>query len=153
MATNVEKSRHKLRARWIGPMRVQSLIREQVAQVRELTGDKKLRQVHTSRLKFYHDKDLNVTSELLNHLEYENRTLDIVDEFVGLRKRSGILEVKTKWIGFEETEITWEPVMTMSEDLPEKCAAYLNTAQLPTALRKESLQLLNRSRRPVQGAL
>ena len=144
MATNVQKNRHKLLARWTGPYKVIRLVNEQVAKVQELIGAKQIKTVHTSRLKMYADRNLNTTSELIEHLEYENTALYVVEEFLGIRKFRGDLQVRTKWLGFEDSEATWEPFETICQDVPVRLREYLDsTPGISETLRAECLDYMN----------
>ena len=92
----------------------------------------------------YADSSLNITTELKEHLEYESSALYIVEEFLGVRKRHGDIEVKTKWLGFENSEATWEPFQTLYQDVPEKLKEYLDsTTGISETLKTECLHVMN----------
>ncbi|KAG2765384.1 hypothetical protein PC129_g23987 [Phytophthora cactorum] len=44
-------------------------------------------------------------------------------------------EVKVKWLGLETIEASWEPLKTMSEDVPQLLLQYANEAKDDALLR------------------
>ena len=49
-----------------------------------------------------------------------------VDKVLDIRVIDGVEEVRVKWLGFEESEATWEPADVIEEDLPEKVTRLRN---------------------------
>ena len=105
---------------WTGPWRVENDDREHVYTVSNIvTGE--ARETHVTRMRFYADRDLNVTStfkQVFQHIdqqgEYHIRAITDVkrarmgDEYV----------VKVLWEGLEDDEGTWELVSRVLEDAP-----------------------------------
>jgi hypothetical protein len=81
---------------------------------------------HSARLIFYHDKSLNVTEDLIEHVAHNQSGFEI-DEMNELRKClvSLIYEVNVSWRGFSITEATWEPLNVLHEDCPVLLAQFL----------------------------
>ena len=111
---------------WTGPARVVKLTTPQVAQVEDLTTGK-VRDIHTSRLKFYEQSSLNITEELTDYLKYQQATLYQVDEFKRLVKtrRTGF-KVLVSWVGFPG-EDTWEPLSNLYQDVPTRVREWLHS--------------------------
>eukprot|EP00924_Labyrinthula_sp_SR-Ha-C_P007490 augustus_masked-scaffold_24-processed-gene-4.40-mRNA-1 protein AED:1.00 eAED:1.00 QI:0/-1/0/0/-1/1/1/0/210 len=66
-----------------------------------------------------------------------------VKELCGLRKCRKQIEVKVWWRGFnKESDKTWEPVVTIAEDLPDVVIEYLRSQT--SLLAKETLLMLSR---------
>ena len=124
------------------PLVVVQLINEQVAKVKELTGMLKERNVHTSRLKLYSDSSLNITEDLLHHIEYEQQALYVVERFIDIKESRNGLQIKTLWLGFEEDEATWESFEVMVQDVPALVAEYLDTSQVSDSLKSKGRRLL-----------
>ncbi|RHY29073.1 hypothetical protein DYB32_005465 [Aphanomyces invadans] len=72
---------------------------------------------HASRLRFYHDKDLNVTEGILSFARY-NEGGHMVRAFGGVRPARDSFEVMVYWLGLSDDEATWEPLSTLLEDVP-----------------------------------
>eukprot|EP00644_Phytophthora_capsici_P014223 jgi/Phyca11/98769/e_gw1.3.1221.1 len=85
--------------------------------------------VHPSRLKFYADDSLDITEELLDHIASQG-TLLAVEAIVEHRFNADMnaYEVKVKWLGLEPIEDSWEPLKTISEDVPQLLLAYAKEA-------------------------
>ena len=81
----VVKKRSKLSARWTGPWKVVSSISDHVFIVENLLSRKR-RTVHTQRLKFYSDKNLNITTNLKESIAY-NSPQDVyqIEKFIDHR--------------------------------------------------------------------
>ena len=68
--------------KWIGPYCVTECRSEYVFLVDDLVNGKK-QEFHGRRLKFYRNKDFQVSQELLNHLSYQEGELLVVEAFYG----------------------------------------------------------------------
>ncbi|OWZ07337.1 Chromodomain protein [Phytophthora megakarya] len=89
---------NKLRVMWVGPYRVV-------------------------------DESLDVNEELLDHMASQG-TLQAVETIVEHRMNTDMhaYEVKVKWLGMEVIGESWEPMKTMSEDVPQLLLQYTNQA-------------------------
>jgi hypothetical protein len=80
--------------------------------------------VHTSRLRKYADSLLNVTADLKEQVAHD--ALEFYpDKIVGWREADeGRLELKVRWLGFDASDDSWEPVAQFYEDAPTKVRRY-----------------------------
>ena len=121
----------KLLCHWMGPYRITAAPRPYIFVVTPLVGScTATRTVHASRLKFYAHASLNVTEALLDNVAAQYKTFE-VEAISQHRIRASTAEVLVKWLGFNETEGTWEPFATIQADVPAIAGAYL--ASLPPA--------------------
>jgi transposase InsO family protein len=110
---------------WKGPFCVTACHSNFIFEVRRLlTGAKST--VHGTRLKFFRNRDWEVTVAAKEHIAYLDDELCVVDRFINLRRREDIIEVRVTWKGFEDSESTWEPYTALLEDVPEMLRAYLH---------------------------
>ena len=110
--------------RWKGPYRVTTCLLEYIFEVEDvLTGART--DVHGRRLKFFRNKDFEVTEEIGNQLAYQANELLVVREFQDICKRSGKVEHLTCWKGLEKTEDDWVSIEVMREDVPALTTEYL----------------------------
>ena len=99
----------KLSVTWTGPARVVKMNTPSTAHVEDLITRKVL-EIHTTRLKFYHNQFLEVTEQLTDYLKYQQTTMYLVDELKQLtRVRRKGFKVLVSWVGFPG-EDTWEPL-------------------------------------------
>ncbi|ETO66256.1 hypothetical protein F444_16505 [Phytophthora nicotianae P1976] len=111
-----EKKRNKLLVTWQGPYRV---VRADVHsfRIRHLVTGCEL-DVHESRLKFYADKNLNVTEEILEHVASQGIILAI-NELKKHRWNKSIkdYEVLVNWKGLESVEDSWELLTSLAKEV------------------------------------
>jgi hypothetical protein len=135
----------KLQFIWRGPFQVVDTISDQVFRIEHLTS-KKQSIVHASRLKFYHDRSLNVTAELEEHVETQGFLYDIksIDDF---RWNPTVKrwEFNVLWSGFEESEATWEPFLTLLKDIPEQLQIFLSN----TDKKQERKKLMRKHKKAI----
>ncbi|KAG2770790.1 hypothetical protein PC129_g22578 [Phytophthora cactorum] len=136
LRSRVDEKLHanKLRVMWVGPYRVVGTA-DYYFTVEHLVNESTM-DVHPSRLKYYADDSLKVTEELLDHIASQG-TLLAVDAIVEHRVNPDMqaYEVKVKWLGLETIEASWEPLKTMSEDVPQLLLQYANEAKDDALLR------------------
>jgi hypothetical protein len=119
----VTRQRNKLRVKWTGPFRVVDTINPAVYICENLvTGSRS--PVHTSRLRKYADSLLNVTADLKEQVAHD--ALEFYpDKIVGWREADeGRLELKVRWLGFDASDDSWEPVAQFYEDAPTMVRRY-----------------------------
>ncbi|KAE8998723.1 hypothetical protein PF011_g14932 [Phytophthora fragariae] len=128
LRSRVDEKLHanKLRVIWVGPYRVVGSADYYFTAEHLING--RTMDVHPSRLKMYADDSLNVTEELINHIASQG-TLLAVEAIVEHRMKFDMhaYEVKVKWLGRETVEDSWEPLKTMSEDVPQLLLQYATT--------------------------
>jgi hypothetical protein len=124
--------------RWTGPYRVLECISDWEFVIQHLVTNDKF-SAHCSRLKYYCDKDLNVTADLkfqITHDEMRYRVSRILNH----RVVEGCYEFLTQWEGFDEEDSTWEPLSILLEDVQLICQKYVisipNTDKLKPVLVK-----------------
>ncbi|OWZ04248.1 Chromodomain protein [Phytophthora megakarya] len=111
-------TRAKLSVKWCGPAQVTSAVSAWIFIVKNLiTGDE--REVHASRLKFYSDQTLDVTEELLAHIAH-NSEGHVVARLLDSRYNEAEkqFELLVNWRGLSSIENSWEPAVTLLEDVP-----------------------------------
>jgi len=116
----------KLRLKWTGPRRIIRVVSDFIFEVEDLiTGSYAL--IHSNRLKFYADSQLNVTEELLDTVEHNDPHLQTVTKLLDMRFNDHFerFEVQAKWRGFDEEEPTWEPFANLKEDIPDMLEKFL----------------------------
>jgi hypothetical protein len=93
-----------------------------------ISGERAIK--HSAGLKFYHEKSLNVTEDLTEHVAHNQFGFEI-EKMNELRKCpvSLVCEVNVSWPGFSTTEATWEHLNALHEDCPAILAQFL--AKLP----------------------
>ena len=110
--------------RWNGPFRVLECRSEYVFLIESLLDGKKS-EVHGRWLKFFRNKDYNVTEELLDHLSYQQGELLMIDHFVDIRRKQGDTELLVTWRGFPADESDWVTLSSLREDVPILVEEYL----------------------------
>jgi hypothetical protein len=117
----------KLRMRWKGPAMVVKANSPWVFEIQNLiTG--LVKEAHASRLKFYADRDLEVSADLLPHVAHNGQGYE-VEEFGDARwnEVKQVYEIAVKWRGLDDVETSWEPAQNLFEDLPGPLTKYLKT--------------------------
>jgi hypothetical protein len=131
-----QHQRTKLRTTWCGPAVVTRVTSHWVYDVQNLlTSD--IRPVHASRLKFYADADLRVTTELLDHVAHNSEGFE-VEELVAARYVAAkkAYEVLVKWRGLQDLESSWEPAASIKEDVPALFRAFCLKKHAPAIVVK-----------------
>jgi hypothetical protein len=84
--------------------------------------------VHSTSLRFYHDSSLEITAEIHAHLAHRRSSYE-VNAFRDLRydAESKSYYVLVSWVGFEESDDTWEPLQILYEDLPKDVLSFLHS--------------------------
>ena len=120
------KKGSKSQATWQGPKRIVRAASDLVYDVEDLiTG--RTSTVHASRIKCYDDSSLEVTEELLQTIQHNNPPLQTVEKLLALRynEDQDRYEVQVQWKGFDYEDPTWEPFLTLQEDIPDLMATFL----------------------------
>uniref|UniRef100_H3GKC6 Chromo domain-containing protein n=1 Tax=Phytophthora ramorum TaxID=164328 RepID=H3GKC6_PHYRM len=111
-----EKGQNKLLITWVGLYAVTATQQFNVFWARYLVTGEEL-DVDASRLKFFADKDLKVTEELLEHVAAQGIILR-VRELLQHRwnNQSWAYEILVGWHGLEVFEDSWEPLVRLYKD-------------------------------------
>jgi hypothetical protein len=111
-----------LQVKWKGPRRVVSVESDNVYVVENLlTKDKA---AHATRLRFYKDKELNVTAELAQAAEHNDHQLCVVSKILDARynEQEMFHELLVSWRGFSVGMTTLKPYSVMAVDVPDMVA-------------------------------
>ena len=115
----------KLQIRWLGPRRIVTVLTDWLFDVEDLR-DGRISRHHASRLKLFAAKDLEVTQDLLDHVAYVEGGY-IVEELRDLKfdPKTKTWVIQVKWAGLDELENTWEPAVSLNEDVPAMVRTFL----------------------------
>ena len=124
--------------KWFGPYRVIGTVTPHVYQVQLVGGTADTRRrVHVRRMKRYADRLLNVTERLVDQVHFDMEQFD-VDRIVEWRRLpNDKYELRIRWLGYEASWDTWEPLSQVKADVPEMVNRFIrqHTATEP-ALRR-----------------
>jgi hypothetical protein len=97
----------KLQVKWKGPRRVASVESDYVFVIENLLT-KELKAAHETRLRFYKDKELNVTAELAQAAEHNDHQLYVASEILDARYNELEMfhELLVAWRGVSVVEAT-----------------------------------------------
>jgi Chromo (CHRromatin Organisation MOdifier) domain len=89
-------------------------------------------------LRFYKDKELNVTAELAQAAEHNDHKLYVVSKILDARynEQEMFHELLVAWRGFIVGEATWEPYSVMAVDVPDMVAKFLESHEDIDAVRE-----------------
>jgi Chromo (CHRromatin Organisation MOdifier) domain len=118
----------KLQVKWKGPRRVASVESDYVFVVDNLLT-KELKAAHATRLRFYKDKELNVTAELAQAAEHNDHQFYVVSKLLDARynEQEMFHELFVAWRGFPIEEATWESYSVMAVDVPDMVAKFMDS--------------------------
>jgi hypothetical protein len=125
VARDQHRQRNKLMAWWRGPCRITGFVSDWIYTVEDMVHGGE-REVHVSHLKYYTDRELEITTELRNHIARQNEYFEI-QELKDLRFNSETSqhEVLVGWRGFTSEDDTWEPVNPLRDDVPDLLQRFL----------------------------
>ncbi|KAJ8540654.1 hypothetical protein ON010_g12572 [Phytophthora cinnamomi] len=122
-----QKHQDKLLVTWVGPYQIMRADTHSFA-VRHLVTGAEMN-VHGSGLKYYADKDFEVTEEVREHVASQGIVLavsELKDHRWCPRKKD--YEVLVAWKGLEPIEDSWETVRSLFKDIPVLLRAYVSRA-------------------------
>ena len=118
------RKKSKLEVNWTGPFEVVGTVDSLIYKIKKL-GKPDVLRVHASRMAHLATEQLNVTAELKEHahdFEFE------VEKFVDFGEEDDEeFFLRTRWLGFEAMDDTWERLQKMIEDVPRVVVKYLET--------------------------
>jgi hypothetical protein len=125
-----------LQVKWKGPRHVASLESDHVFVVEKLLT-KELKAAHTTRLRFYKDRELNVTAGLAQAAEHNDHQLYVVSKIFNARynEQEMFHELLVAWRGFSVEDATWEPYSVMAVDVPDMVAKFMESHEDIDAVR------------------
>ena len=115
---------NKTKGVWKGPYRVTEMISDSAYRVQNLVQPDITKVVHASRLAFYADSALELTTELLNVAQHNVEGF-VVERLVSLSEVNGVFYILVKWLQLDVEENTWEPLLSLYDGVPVKVNAYL----------------------------
>ena len=131
------QGRHKLECKWFGPQRIIAAPTPYTFTVQDLESGVET-DVHAQHLKFYSDRDLTVTPQLLKfaaHSALGHIVTAITDHTLAPPR------VLVHWAGYSAEEATWEPLPSIYETNRADVRRYAN-AIVDRASRRALLDLL-----------
>jgi Chromo (CHRromatin Organisation MOdifier) domain len=127
----------KLQVKWKGPRRVASVKSDNVFFVENLlTND--LKAAHATRLRFYKDKEFNVTAELAQAAEHNDHQIYVVSKILDARYNEQEMshELLVAWRGFPAGEAAWEPYSVMAVNVPDMMTKFMESHEDKDAVRE-----------------
>jgi hypothetical protein len=99
---------------------------------------KELKAAHASRLRFYKDKELNVTAELAQAAEHNDHQLYVVSKILDARynEQEMFHDLLVAWRGFPVGEATWEPYSGMAVNVSDMVANFKESQEDIDTVRK-----------------
>jgi Chromo (CHRromatin Organisation MOdifier) domain len=127
----------KLQVKWKGPRQVASVESDYVF-VAENLLTKELKAAHATRLRFFKDKELNVTAELAQATEHNGHQLYVVSKILdaSYNEQDMLHEVLVAWRGFPVGEATWKPYSVMAMDVPDMVTKFMESHEDTDAVRE-----------------
>ena len=113
--------------RWNGPYEVTEVPTDYTRKVR-LLGATKEYLVHIQRIKRFASHDVGKLQKLQEAAQHDAQEFEI-ESVQGWRLQDGDIQIKIRWLGFEEPDDTWEPLMQIAESLPTTASDYLRAHQ------------------------
>jgi hypothetical protein len=115
----------KFQVKWKGPRRVASVESDYVFVVEHILT-KDLKATLATRLRFYKDMELNVTTELAQAADHNYHKLYVVSKVLDARynEQEMFHELLVAWRGFPVGEGTWEPYSVMAVDVPDRATKF-----------------------------
>ena len=130
--------RNKLRVQWLGPYKITGTINENVYNIQDIVTHK-TSTVHAQRMKMFADQSYEVTEDIRNQVAYD--TEFNVEKFVDWRENdSGELELRVRWLGFQDNEDSWEPIGRMHADVPETTIRFVKDIETECPLAETYLR-------------
>eukprot|EP00924_Labyrinthula_sp_SR-Ha-C_P015273 snap_masked-scaffold_9-processed-gene-13.45-mRNA-1 protein AED:0.89 eAED:0.89 QI:0/0/0/0.5/1/1/2/0/405 len=135
----------KTRLSWIGPYQVLEVVSNNVYRLEALTG--KIRIVHGSRMWFY-SHQMPIGNKKLKSLFIHNYQSLEVDKIMDIKFSEGnnpIYLLKIRWLGFDPDSDTWEPLISIYQDLPILVRKYIEDELLDESFKKHLLLVLEKA--------
>lgn len=128
----------KPQLKWHGPFQVVKVHSDFIFTIKNIVSGQ-TEEAHGRRLKFFRNSDYEVTEALRDHLAHQEGDLLVIEEFLGIRRRRGTVEIKVKWKGFDATETDWVDVTLLKEDVPVLLRDYVEDMKANGTTNKRKL--------------
>jgi hypothetical protein len=102
-----------------------------------------LKAAHATRLRFYKDKELNVTAELAQAADHNYHQLYVVSNILDARynEQEMFHELLVALRGFPVGKATWEASSVMAVDVPDMVAKFMESHEDIDAVREIAISL------------
>jgi hypothetical protein len=118
--------------KWTGPYRVLRKVHPYLFEIESLvTGA--CRTVHATYLRFYEDSSLQVTAEIKAQAAHDDQGF-VIEGFLGHRLVRNSPQLLVSWLGFPNSENSWEPAHRLFQDVPALLRAYV-TKMVPSKVK------------------
>ncbi|KAH9109322.1 hypothetical protein AeMF1_015599 [Aphanomyces euteiches] len=107
----------KLTLRWKGPCRVVRVLSDHLMEVEQLVPPRETTLHHACRLRLCHEGGRDVDEDLVAQIAFGDEGF-YVEGIEDLRMHDGVWQLKIKWMGLEDAESSWEPALSIYEDVP-----------------------------------
>jgi hypothetical protein len=99
---------------------------------------KELKAAHATRLRFYKNKELNVTAKLAQAADHNDHQLYVLSKILDARynEQEMLHELLVAWRGFLAGEATLEPYSVMAVDVPDMVAKFMESHKDIDTVRK-----------------
>ena len=139
---------HKLRMRWTGPHEVTAAVNKFCYRVQPILPAPQRRNhitAHIVRIRRFSNAALHSPADRAMLEESARRDFpdNFVNKFVAHRRNpdTHAIELKVRWLGFDQHADTWEPVTDLMQTHPTEVEAYLRDHQ-EDAMMQQALQAL-----------
>ena len=115
-------ARDKTKPMWVGPYQIDHSAHRNVYVVRDLVGRSRL--IHSSRIWPYAPATYTPPPNLVKLFTADVGSFQ-VSKILGLKQERGVYYLKIHWLGFDNTEDSWEPLENLALDVPTLVGDYL----------------------------
>jgi hypothetical protein len=137
---NLQGPGRKSKPCWTGPYRVIGYESDWDFVLEHLVTKEKFH-AHSSRIKFYRDKDLDVTADLKHQITHDEMRYKI-EKITDHTFEDDEYKLFVKWQGFDQEESTWEPFEVIYEDVPSIVKEYVRNVRESDKLKNAFLSLI-----------
>jgi Chromo (CHRromatin Organisation MOdifier) domain len=122
----------------MGPKRVHKVLSNWEFEIEDLIT-KKIERIHASHLKFFSERDLEITEEMRNQIAHNEDTFEINEiQDIRYKKDYDQYQLFINWKGFSEEENTWEFLEDLWEMSREYIKRYLEHRDMKSAIKKDA---------------
>ena len=142
---NTKRERNKTKPKWTGPYEVVRVVSNNVYEVESLLG--KRRVIHANFMWFYEPEGYVPTEAMRNVFLQDQGELE-VETILNWKQNEEGFFLLVKWLGFEESQNSWEPMDHLFDYLPDLIIKYGKaTKSKKLSAKIKELELANIPRR------
>eukprot|EP00924_Labyrinthula_sp_SR-Ha-C_P003638 snap_masked-scaffold_3-processed-gene-1.14-mRNA-1 protein AED:1.00 eAED:1.00 QI:0/0/0/0/1/1/2/0/1179 len=139
-SANTHRARLKYKLKWQGPLQVVDTISDNVYKLKSLLGKEMV--CHASRMWWYEPPEYEPSEEIMKHFRRTYGALS-VEGIYDIKLTPEGHYLKTKWLGFEEKDYTFEPLEILASDVPNLVKDFLSEGGgLKKQLRKGAFDMV-----------